>query len=64
MMGTTSERKWGTRPDIKRMERREIFGTQRKEELFLHHVHPSLPLEALTYGTSCAARLGIKYIHA
>lgn len=43
---------------------REIFGTRRKEELFLHHVHPSLPLEALTYGTSCAARLGIKYIHA
>lgn len=42
----------------------EIFGTRRKEELFLHYVHPSLPLETLTYGTSCAARLGIKYIHA
>lgn len=52
MMGTTLDRKWGRRADIKGKEVEEIHGELREEELFLCHVHPSLLLLILTYGTS------------
>lgn len=39
----------------------EIYRTLGEEELFLCHVHPSLSLLILAYGTSCATTLGQKY---
>lgn len=36
----------------------EKYGALREEQLFLCHVHPSLFLLILTYGTSWAAPLG------
>lgn len=36
----------------------EIYGTLGEEELFLCHVHPSLSLPILAYGTSCATPVG------
>lgn len=53
MMGTTLDRKWGRRADIKGKE-----VALREEDLFLCHVRPSLLLLILTYGTLWAAPLG------